>query len=205
MTNAIIRSTSFLNFANFVVVLRFENNISSRWRTFLIRERQYVSNCSICEQRKNKRFFSNSNMFFRNCHALFATDLLNELIYFFFSYDEKNENDFRSRKKTMIDDNLIFWRIFLFLFLWFFDFFLFLIFESFVFLEYHLLSLFILSFQMIVELSQNQIKNLFYEKTLKRVQNRVIVDFSSNFIFFVDFSSFSCRHINFFLICRFLS
>ena len=56
-TIAIIRSTSCLDFANFVVALRFEKNISFRWRIFLIREKQHVSNCSIYKQRKKSEIF----------------------------------------------------------------------------------------------------------------------------------------------------
>ena len=41
-TNAIISSILFLDFANFVVALRFESSISSRWRTYSIREKQFV-------------------------------------------------------------------------------------------------------------------------------------------------------------------
>ena len=55
--NAIISSILCFDFANFVVALRFERSISSRWRTCSIREKQHVSNCSICEQRKKQKIF----------------------------------------------------------------------------------------------------------------------------------------------------
>ena len=56
-TNAIISSTSFFDFANFVVVLRCEKIILSRWRMFLTRERQHVSNYSIYEQKRKQEIF----------------------------------------------------------------------------------------------------------------------------------------------------
>ena len=56
-TNAIISSTLCFDFANFVVALRFERSISFRWRTCSTREKQHVSNCSICKQRKRQELF----------------------------------------------------------------------------------------------------------------------------------------------------
>ena len=56
-TIAIIQSISFFVFANFVVALRSEKNISSRWRTFLTREKQHVSNCSIFKQKRKQKIF----------------------------------------------------------------------------------------------------------------------------------------------------
>ena len=56
-TNAIISSTSFFDFAIFVVVLRCKKITSFRWRTYSIRAKQHVSNCSIYEQKKTKDFF----------------------------------------------------------------------------------------------------------------------------------------------------
>ena len=83
-TNAIISSILCFDFANFVVALRSERNISSRWQSCSIREKQHVWNSSIYEQKRNQRFSSNSDMFFRNCHVSYVIDLLNELAHLFF-------------------------------------------------------------------------------------------------------------------------
>ena len=56
-TNAIISSSSFFDFANFVVALRCEKIISFRWRTFLTREKQHVLNCLIYEQKRKQKIF----------------------------------------------------------------------------------------------------------------------------------------------------
>ena len=103
--------------------------------------------------KKNQRFFSNSNMFFRNCYASSVTDLLNELVHLFFFVWRKKWKRLLFLK--VYDDwwgfdFLTNFFLFVFVIFWFFIFFL--IFESFVFLKisFFFVSLF---FQMIVKFS----------------------------------------------------
>ena len=65
-TNTIISSTSFFDFANFVVALRCEKIISFRWRTYSICAKQHVSNDSIYEQKRKQKIFFEFKYVFRN-------------------------------------------------------------------------------------------------------------------------------------------
>ena len=72
-------------------------------------------------KKENQRFFSNSDMFSRNCYVLSVIDLLNELAHLFFFVWRK---EWKRLSFSKINDNwwwFDFWRFFVFLFLWSFD------------------------------------------------------------------------------------
>ena len=101
---------------------------------------------------KNQRFSSNSDMFFRNCHISFVTDLLNELVHLFFVVWRK---EWKELSFSKVNDEWL-W----FDFLTNFSFFVLMIFWFFSFSDFRILCIFkniifffvSLSFQMIVKL-----------------------------------------------------
>ena len=90
---------------------RFAKNSSSKTVQFV-------------NKKENQRFSSNSDMFSRNCHISYVTDLLNELVYLFFvvwrkewkklSFSKINDKWFDFLTNFFFLIFVIFWSFFLF-------------------------------------------------------------------------------------------
>ena len=96
-TNEVILSILFLVFAFFVVAMSFEKITSFSWQTSSTFVKRHVLSCSIYEQKKSKNLLR-IQICFRNCHAFFMINLLNEIFYLFFVVWRKKKNSFHSVK-----------------------------------------------------------------------------------------------------------
>ena len=147
-TIAIIQSISFFVFAIFVVALRCERIISSRWRMFLTREKRHVLNCSIYEQKRKSEIFFEFRYVFSKL-SCFVCDWFVKwaCLFILFRMTKRMKTIFVFESRRWLMMIWFFLTNFSFLvFVIFWSFILFLIFESFVFLRILFSFLFFLSF-----------------------------------------------------------
>ena len=119
----------------------WEDYFVSMTNVFNFRETTRLKLFNLWTKKKTKDFLR-IQICFRNCRTSFIIDLLNKLVYLFFLWWKKTKTTFVLESKRWLMMIWFFDKFFFFVFVIFGFFISLSIFESYVFLDYHFLSLF---------------------------------------------------------------